>query len=60
MSREQIRELEENKRELLVRAYRMKQECPHMSPVGTEWEMYLSIMREVSEITSRLQRVAEA
>lgn len=60
MSREQIRELEESKRMLLKQAYRMKQECPHMSPVGLEHEMYLSIMAEVQEITARLRRVAEA
>ena len=60
MSREQIWELEENKRILLRQAYRMKQEHPHMSPVGLEHEMYLSIMAEVHEITARLQNVAEA
>lgn len=60
MSREQLRELEDSKRNLLVQAYRMRQEHPHMSPVGTEWEMYLSIMREISEITGRLQKFAEA
>ncbi len=60
MDREQIWELEENKRALLKQAYRMKQEHPHMSPVGLEQEMYLSIMNEVHEITARLQRVAEA
>ena len=36
MSREQLLELEDMKRGLLVQAYRMKQECPHMSPVGLE------------------------
>lgn len=60
MSREQIFELEENKRSLLMQAYRMKQEHPHMSPVGLEWEMYSSIMKEVIEITNRIQRFAEA
>lgn len=60
MSREQIWELEENKRILLKQAYRMKQECPHMSPVGLEYEMYAAIMSEVQELTVRLQRVAEA
>ena len=60
MSREQIWELEESKRTLLRQAYRMKQEHPHMSPVGLEHEMYLEIMAEVHEITARLQRVAEA
>lgn len=60
MSREQIWELEENKRSLLKQAYRMKQEHPHMSPVGIEHEMYLAIMTEVREITARLQRSAEA
>ena len=39
MSREQIWELEENKRSLLRQAYRMKQECPHMSPVGLEYDV---------------------
>lgn len=60
MSREQIWELEENKRSLLKQAYRMKQENPHMSPVSLEREMYMAIMAEVQEITLRLQRVAEA
>ena len=60
MSREQIWELEESKRILLQRAYRMKQEHPHMSPVGLEHEMYLSIIAEVHEITARLQNLAEA
>lgn len=60
MSAEQIWELEESKRSLLKQAYRMKQECPHMSPVGLEHEMYLSIMAEVREITAKLQMVAEA
>lgn len=53
-------QLEENKRSLLRQAYRMKQECPHMSPVGLEYEMYLSIMSEVADITARLQRFSEA
>ena len=60
MSREQIWELEENKRSLLRQAYRMKHECPHMSPVGLEYEMYAAIMKEVREITARLQLSAEA
>lgn len=60
MSREQMMQLEESKRSLLRQAYRMKQECPHMSPVGLEYEMYLSIMSEVAEITARLQRYSEA
>ena len=55
MSREQIWELEENKRSLLRQAYRMKQECPHMSPVGIEMEMYSALMAEVKEITTRIQ-----
>ena len=59
MSREQLLELEEVKRGLLRQAYRMKQECPHMSPVGLESEMYAAIMAEVREITSRIQRSAE-
>ncbi len=60
MSREKMMQLEENKRSLLRQAYRMKQECPHMSPVGLEYEMYLSIMSEVADITARLQRFSEA
>ena len=60
MSTEQIWKLEENKRSLLKQAYRMKQECPHMSPVGLEYEMYVSILAEVQEITARLQRTVEA
>ena len=60
MSREQIGELEENKRSLLKQAYLMKQENPHMSPVGLEYEMYASIMAEVRDITVRLQKSAEA
>lgn len=59
MSREQIWELEESKRALLKQAYRMKQENPHMSPVGIEREMYVAIMTELQEITARLQMVAE-
>lgn len=47
MSREQLLELEDMKRGLLVQAYRMKQECPHMSPVGLEHEMYVAIMAEI-------------
>ncbi|MGN0141008.1 MAG: aminotransferase class-III [Roseburia sp.] len=60
MSKEQLLELEEIKRGLLVQAYRMKQEHPHMSPVGLEYEMYAAIMTEVREITSRIQKSAEA
>ena len=60
MSREQIWELEESKLSLLKQAYRMKQENPHMSPVGLEHEMYAAIMNEVREITNRLQRSTEA
>ena len=37
-----------------------KQECPHMSPVGLEHEMYVAIMAEVRDITARIQRSAEA
>ena len=44
MSREQLLELEDVKRSLLVQAYRMKQEHPHMSPVGIEMEMYSALM----------------
>ena len=46
MSREQLLELEDVKRSLLVQAYRMKQEHPHMSPVGIEMEMYSALMAE--------------
>ena len=67
MSREQLLELEDVKRSLLVQAYRMKQEHPHMSPVGLEYEMYAAIMKmysalmaEVKEITTRIQMSAEA
>lgn len=60
MSREQLWKLEENKRSLLVQAYRMKQECPHMSPVGIEREMYVAIMAEIRDITARIQMSAEA
>ena len=60
MSREQLLELEDVKRSLLVQAYRMKQEHPHMSPVGTEMEMYSALMAEVKEITTRIQMSAEA
>ena len=60
MSREQLLELEDVKRSLLVQAYRMKQEHPHMSPVGLEMEMYTALMREAREITARIQRAAEA
>ncbi len=60
MSKEQIWELEENKRSLLKQAYRMKQENPHMSPVGIEYEMYAAILAEVRDITVRLQRTVEA
>ena len=56
MSREQLLELEDMKRGLLVQAYRMKQECPHMSPVGLEHEMYVAIMAEVRDITARIQK----
>lgn len=49
-----------HERGLLVQAYRMKQECPHMSPVGLEHEMYVAIMAEVRDITARIQRSAEA
>ena len=55
MSREQLLELEDVKRSLLVQAYRMKQEHPHMSPVGIEMEMYSALMAEVKEITTRIQ-----
>ena len=56
MSREQLLELEDVKRSLLVQAYRMKQEHPHMSPVGIEMEMYSAL----KEITTRIQMSAEA
>lgn len=58
MSREQLLKLEENKRTLLVQAYRMKQEHPHMSPVGLEREMYAAIMAEVRDLTARIQKNA--
>ena len=60
MSKEQLLELENVKRNLLVQAYRMNQEHPHMSPVGLEMEMYTALMREAREITARIQRAAEA
>lgn len=60
MSREQLLELEDVKRSLLVQAHRMKQEHPHMSPVGIEMEMYSALMAEVKEITTRIQMSAEA
>ena len=60
MSREQLLELEDVKRSLLVQAYRMKQEHPHMSPVGIEMEMYSALMAEVKVITTRIQMSAEA
>lgn len=60
MSREQLWEMEDLKRNLLVQAYRMKQECPHMSPVGLEYEMYATIMNEIKDLTARIQRFAEA
>jgi len=60
MSTEQLWELEDAKSRLLRQAYRMKQECPHMSPVGLESELYATIMAEVRDITSRIQRSAEA
>ena len=53
MSREQLLELEDVKRSLLVQAY-------HMSPVGIEMEMYSALMAEVKEITTRIQMSAEA
>ena len=60
MSREQLMELEETKRELLVETYRMKQANPHMSPVSLEMEMYRAMMTEIREITARIQMAAEA
>ena len=60
MSREQLLELEDVKRSLLVQAHRMKQEHTHMSPVGIEMEMYSALMAEVKEITTRIQMSAEA
>ena len=38
----------------------MKQECPHMSPVGLQHELYVSILSEVREITARIQSYAKA
>lgn len=60
MSREQLLELEEVKRSLLVQAYRMKQEHPHMSPISLEMEMYAALMSEVADITRTIQMSAEA
>lgn len=60
MSREQLLELEENKRSLMVQAYRMKQENPHMSPVGLEYEMYAAIIAEIRDITRYIQKFVEA
>ena len=60
MSREQLLELEDVTRSLLVQAYRMKQEHPHMSPVGIEMEMYSDLMAEVKEITTRIEVSAES
>ena len=40
MSREQLLELEDVKRSLLVQAYRMKQEHPHMWPVGIDGDVF--------------------
>ena len=60
MSREQLLELEDAKRDLLGKAYRLKQEHPHMSPGGLEMEMYSALMSEVKEITTRIQMSAEA
>ena len=60
MSKEQLMELEEKKRKLLVETYRMKQENPHMSPVSLEMEMYCAMMTEIRDITSRIQLAAEA
>jgi hypothetical protein len=59
MSREQLLELEDMKRGLLVQAYRMKQECPHMSPVGLEHEMYVAIKRYYSQNTKVCRSIAE-
>ena len=50
MSREQIWELEENKRSLLRQAYRMKQECPHMSPVGRDYERSAGDYGEITAV----------
>ena len=60
MSREQLLELEDVKRSLLVQSYRKKHEHQHMSPVGIEMEMYSALMAEVKEITTRIQMSAEA
>lgn len=60
MNREKLLELEEIKRNLLVQAYRMKRENPHMSPVGWEYEMYASLMTEIKEITAHIQKFVEA
>lgn len=60
MSREQLMEMEDVKRDLLVQAYRMKQEHPHMSPVSLEREMYATLMMEIRELTMQIQMSAEA
>ena len=60
MSREQILDLEDVKRNLMIQAYRMKQEHPHMSPVSLEMEMYTALLTEIKEITGRIQTAAEA
>ena len=60
MSREQLLELEDVKSGRAQVSYRMKQEHPHMSPVGIEMEMYSALMAEVKEITTRIQMSAEA
>lgn len=60
MSREQLLKLEDDKRSLMIQAYRMKQENPHMSPVGLEYEMYAAIMAEIRDINRNIQRFAEA
>ena len=60
MSKEQLLELEDVKRNLLVQAYRMKQDHPHMAPVGLEMEMYSALMAELKDTTTPIQRSAEA
>lgn len=60
MTREQILELEDRKRNLLVETYRMKQQNPHMSPVSLEMEMYRAMLADIRELTARIQRCAEA
>ena len=60
MSKEQLLELEDLKRSLLVETYQMRQANPHMSPVSLEMEMYRAMLAEIKDITARIQMSAEA